>query len=399
MRDEGLLGLEVELLLLNENLEPISAFRRVSKLIPKTERGTRGLELGLTRVVKELYPSMIEINFKPFWDSEFDFFTSEIHSFLSKLWKDASEKGIYPCPIAVPPSLGKGHYIRPGETCAMHYHYSWRGGFLRRQDRLPYYHVYTMTYLILLPSTMSSGFLAEKPRAFLDDRYIMATALFPPVYIEEETYDFDYILAEMERMSAEFGTHHPYPQNPRLLDIAPLTKEEAYFMLSRKSTVEIRAFDVVPSLLIMRALWIIIAALGRFISKNVEAFRNVDRYVYRVIWLMRNRVLKHGFRATTIQISKSLLPHINGEPWPRFLYERMTIREALLWLIDSLGEYIDMLSETSSKVKEVIGKFKSFVEDGKTPAEKLLEYVGKPNWKKKFLEIFEWAFFNADFVP
>ena len=393
------MGLEVELLLLNENLEPISAFRRVSKLIPKTERGTRGLELGLTRVVKELYPSMLEINFKPFWDNEFDLFTAEIHGFLSKLWKDASERGIYPCPIAAPPSMGKEHHIRPGETCAMHYHYSWRGGFLRRQERLPYYHVYTMTYLILLPSTMSSGFIAGKPRAFLGDRYIMATALFPPAYIEEETYDFDNILAEMRRISTEFGTHHPYPYNPRLLDIAPLTKEEAYFMLSKKSTVEIRAFDVVPSLLIMRALWIIIAALGRFTAKNQEVLKNVDRSIYRAVWLMRNRVLKHGFKATTIPISRSLLPHIDGEPWPRFLYEKMSVRDALLWLIDYLGEYIDILSEASNRVKEVINKFRGFVADGKTPAEKLLEYVGKDDWKKKFLEIFEWAFLNVDFVP
>ena len=399
MRKQGLLGLEVELLLLDENLQPVDAFRKISKVLPRTERGPRGSELGLTRVVKELYPSILEINFRPYWDNEFDYFTEEIQGFLSKLWKNASEKGIYPCPIAVPPLVSKNRDLRPGETCAMHFHYSWGGGFLRREERLPYYNVYSMTYLIMLPASLSSGFAGGKTRAYLGDRYIIATALFPPVYIREESYDFDYILEEMERLSSEFGTHHPYPQNPRLLDIAPLTKEEAYFLLSRKSTVEIRAFDTVPSLLIIRALWIIIAALGRFAAENVSSFKNVDRTVFKNIWLLRSRVLKHGFRAQTIQVSKSLLPEVEGKPWPRYFYESMSVRDALLWLIDYLGEYIDILAETSHNIKPVIEKFKAFVKEGKTPAEKLLSYVGKPDWKKKFLEIFEWAFYDADFVP
>jgi len=399
MRREGLLGLEMELLLLNKDLEPIGMFRRISRLIPRTERGPRGSELGLTRVVKELYPSILEINFKPFWDSEFDYFTDEVQGFLSKLWRNASEKGVYPCPISVPLVIPRGSTVRPGETCAMHYHYSWGGGFLRREERLPYYNVYTMTYLIILPATLSSGYLANKKRVFLGDRYILAAALFPPVHIRDEEYDFDYILEEMRKISSEFGTHHPYPYNPRLLDIAPLTKEEAYFLLSRKSTVEIRAFDMVPSLLIVRAIWIIISALGRFIADHTDSFRNIDRSVFRAIWLMRYRVLKLGFKATTIQVSRSLLPVVDGEPWPRFLYESMSFKDALLWLIDNIGEYIDQLAESSRNIKYVIDKFKSFVSDGKTPAEKILEIVGKENWKKKLLEMFEWAVFNADFVP
>jgi len=398
MKKNGLLGFEMELLLLNDRLEPVDAFRKVSRVIPKSELGPRGSELGLTRVVKELYPSILEINFRPFWDNEFDYFTDEVHVFLSKLWKNASEMGIYPCPISLPPRVSSEEGIRPGETCAMHFHYSWRGGFLRREERLPYYNVYSMVYLILLPSTLSSGYLLKR-RAYLGDRYIMATALFPPVHIREEFYDFDYILEEMRRMSSELGTHHPYPYNPRLLDIAPLTKEEAYFLLSRKSTVEIRAFDVVPSLLIIRSLWILISAIGKFVSDNVDEFRYVDRSVFRSIWFMRNRVLKHGFNAKTITVSKSLLPQIKGEHWPRFLYEEMTVKDALLWLIDYLGEYIDMLSETSSNIIPVINKYRSFVRDGRTPAERLLEYVEKPDWHRKFIEIFEWALYDPDFVP
>jgi len=308
------------------------------------------------------------------------------------------EIGIYPCPIALPPIVPDKRGLRPGETCAMHFHYSWRGGFLRREERLPYYNVYSMVYLILSPCAASSGYLNRR-RSFLDDRYIMATALFPPVHIGEETYDFEYILEEMKRMSSELGIHHPYPYNPRLLDIAPLTKEEAYFMLSRKSTVEIRAFDTVPSLLIIRAIWLMISAIGRFVADNEDAFRHVDRSIFKSIWILRNRVIRHGFNAMTTTVSKSLLPKVKGEFWPRYMYESMSVKDALLWLIDYLGEYIDVLAETSSNIKIVMDKFKSFVKEGKTPAERLLQYIGEPNWEKKFIEIFEWALYDADFVP
>ncbi len=399
MKKQGLLGLEMELLLLNKELYPISAYRKVRRLIPPVERGIRGSKVGLTRMVKELYPSIIEINFRPYWDDEFDYFTTELQTCLSRIWKKSSEKGIYPAPIAAPLIVSGKQSLRPGETCAMHFHYSWGGGFLRREERLPYYNVFCMLYLVLLPATMSSGYIAGKRRSFLGGRYKIATALYPPVHIREDTFDFDSILDEMEKLSSEFGIHHAYPCNPRLLDIAPLTKEEAYFLLSRKSTVEIRAFDTVPSLLIIRALWILIAAIGRFISDHEEAFRDVDRTIFRSIWLMRNRVLKKGFNATTIPVSKGLLPKIGDEYWPRFLYENMTIKDALLWLIEYIGEYIDQLAETSQNIKHVIDRFKTFVSRGLTPSERILEIINQPNWKKRMLEIFEWAIYDIDFVP
>ena len=399
IEQKGLIGIEIEVLLMNKNLEPADAASWFIKRMPKETIGVRGFQIGLTRVVKELYPSMLEINFKPFWEDEFDHVTMELQNTLKKLWEIGSEAEIYPCLISAPPFIPKNREIRPGETCAIHFHYSWGGGFLRQVERIPYYNGFAMIYLLMLPITLSSGFVAGKKRSFLGCRFKLATALFPPVYLTEENFDFDYILSEMELMSAELGSHHSYPREPRLLDIAPLTKEEAYFLLSRKSTVEIRAFDTVPSLLLIRGLWILIAAMGRFITDHRDAFKKVERSVFRTLWFLRSRVIKHGFKATTIPISSALLPRVNGEPWPKFFQEPTPIRDALLQLIEDLKPYIELIGETSTAVKRTMDKLMEFIKEGQTPAEKLYRVYESPDWKKRLLEILEWAIYNLDFVP
>ncbi len=399
VEQRGLIGIEIEVLLLNKNMEPVDLARWFIKRMPRETIGIRGFQIGLTRVVKELYPSMLEINFRPFWEDEFDHVTAELQNTLKKLWEIGSKIDVYPCLIGAPPSIPPGREIRPGETCAVHFHYSWGGGFLRPVERIPYYNGFAIVYLLMLPITLSSGFLGNKKRAFLGDRFKLATALFPPVYITEENFDFDYILQEIELMSAELGSHHSYPRDPRLLDIAPLTKEEAYFLLSRKSTVEVRAFDTVPSLLLIRALWILIAAMGRFIHDHIDAFKKVERQVFKTLWFLRSRVIKRGFKATTIPISPALLPRIDGEPWPRSFLEPTPIKEALLQLIEDLKPYIEKLGETSTAVGRTMNKLIEFIRDGQTPAEKLYKVFEAANWKERLLEILEWAIYNLDFVP
>jgi len=379
-RDIGYIGAEIELVILNEEGYVVDGFRKIAANLPKKEKGLKHKMLEKSRIIHDIWESQPEVNVKPFWEMEFNKFHRELIRLLVDLWEAGIEAGYYVCLLPTPP---KGHidpilntfFPRDAETQALHYHYSKNGGFPDRRSRIPYYNAFVLTYPILTVATLTSFYFKGKMRKYLGARFHIATALHPPPYIDPKAeINHEYMLKEIEYMKRVIGCVHPVPENVRLFDISFLTKEEAYWLIPRKSTVELRSFDTVPSLLIIEALWLIIAAIGKKVIKNESKFYKLDREAFMAIWKLRERVIKQGFRAKIPKVDPEFLPKINNEPWPKYLYdpEINTVKDAFLWLMEDLKEEFEDMGYTRGLPRKVISRFTDFIKEGKTPSERIM---------------------------
>ncbi|MGQ4892188.1 MAG: hypothetical protein ACP6IP_06830 [Candidatus Njordarchaeia archaeon] len=406
-RNKGYIGTEIELLILNEEGKVVDAFKEIAKKLPRRELGRKHVNIELSRVTHDVWGSQPEVNIMPFWEDQFEEFQKEIGSLMVDLYETAKRLGYRICLLPLPPS---GHldpmvdkiYPRDAETQSVHYHYSKDGGFPDRISRLPYYNAFVLTYAILLPTTLTSFYGFGKERNYLGARFHLGTALFPPPYIElNKQVDHEYMYKEIQVMRKEMGLLHPVPGNIRLFDVSFLTKEEAYWLIPRKSTVEMRPFDVVPSLLIIQALWMMIAAIGKKVIKHENSFLDVGKEAFRVIWRFRQRVIKRGFRARIPKVDPRNLPVIGDERWPRYLYDReiLNARDALLWLINDLEPEFEEMGYNSGLARRVLQEFKKFVAEGLTPSERIKNRCREGDIVKCLLDICEEAVFDPFFVP
>ncbi len=406
-REIGYIGMEIETIILNDEGNVVDAFREIVKKLPKRERGRKHINIERSRVIHDIWGSQPEINVMPFWEHQFEEFHRELSSLLIDLYEAGRSLGYHVCLLPLPP---KGHsdplinkiHPRDAETQSIHFHYSKGGGFPDRPSRLPYYNAFVLTYLVILPTTLSSFYGFGKTRKHLGARYNLATALYPPPYIDiNKVIDYSYMLKEIEAMTKELGLVHPLPENIRLFDVSFLTKEEAYWLVPRKSTVELRPFDTVPSILIMEAIWLLIAAIGKKVIKNEAAFVKVKRDAFRTLWRLRQRVVKFGFKAKIPKVDPEVLPVIDGERWPRFLYddEAIYVKDGLMWLLDDLKNELEEIGAYYGTAKQVLSRFESFVREGRTPSERLMKKLKGKDKVKGLLEVCRRAVLDPFYVP
>ena len=407
-RGRGYIGTEIELIILNRDGFVVDAYRKILSYIPKRERGRRHRDIERSRITHDVWDSQPELNIKPFWENQFEGFHKELVKLISDVWEAGRDAGLYVCLLPTPP---RGHedstlnrfFPRDAETQAIHYHYSKNGGFPDKFSRIPYYNAFVLTYPILMASTLTSFYALGKIRKFLGARFNQATALYPPPYIDPRAeINHEYMLRELNYMRKVIGCIHPVPENIRLFDISFLTKEEAYWLIPRKSTVELRPFDTVPSLLIIQALWLLVAAIGKKVIKYEEEFYKVKKKAFIAIWKLRQRVAKKGFKARLPHVDPNILPKINGVAWPKYLYseEIQDVGDALIWLINDLSQELDEMGYDSGLAKKVLAKFKHFVKDKETPAERILREVkSRDELAKKLIEICERAANDPFFIP
>jgi len=406
-KDKGYIGTEIEAILLDDEGKVVDQFKVVSKKIPKKERGRRHIDIEKSRVTHDVWFSQPEINVRPFWEDQFDDFYQELSHLVIDLYEAAKSSGYQLCLLPIPPLPHRDPMIRESqprdaETQSIHYHYSVGGGFPDKFSRLPFYNAFVLTYLLLAPATFTSFYAYGKRRNYLSTRFNLATAVYPPPYLDpNSTLDHNYILKEINEIQSEIGLVHPVPENVRLFDISFLTKEEAYWLIPRKSTVELRPFDTVPSLLIIEALWLMVAAIGKKVISNKNSFIKIHKDVFRVIWRLRSRVIKDGFRAPLPKIEKEKLPTIDDEKWPRYLYDNEigNVREAMLWLMDDLQPELDQITETSTMAKAVLSKFKSFIKEGLTPVERILIRFKGKDITRALIQVNEEAIYDPFYIP
>lgn len=406
-KNMGYIGVEIEVILLNGEGKVVDGFREIAKKLPKREKGKKHIDIETSRVTHDVWESQPEINIMPFWEDEFDSFYKELSSLIIDLYEIGESVGYKTCLLPLPPNGHSDPLIdaiqpRDAETQSIHYHYSKGGGFPDKSTRLPYYNAFVLTYSILMASTLTSFYGFGTIRNLLGARFYLGTAIYPPPYIDpSKEPDYTYMLKELEYMKKDLGLVHPVPENIRLFDVSFLTKEEAYWLIPRKSTVELRPFDTVPSLLIIEALWLLVAAIGRKVIDNEKAFINVRRDAFKAVWRLRNRVIKKGFKATLPKIDKENLPIIGDEHWPKFLYDDETenVRDAFLWLLDDLDKELTLITKNSSLAGEVLYKFRKFVKEGLTPGERILKRSQGGDIVKALLKVCDEAVYDPFYIP
>ncbi len=406
-KDMGYIGTEIEVIILNGEGKVVDAFREIARKLPRREIGKKHIDIETSRVTHDVWESQPEINIMPFWEDEFDEFYKELSSLIIDLYEIGESLGYKICLLPLPPNGHSDPLIdqiqpRDAETQSIHYHYSKGGGFPDKRSRLPYYNAFVLTYPILMAATLTSNFGFGIFRNYLGSRFYLGTAIYPPPFIEaNKEPDYNYMLKELEFMRRDLGLIHPVPDNIRLFDISFLTKEEAYWLIPQKSTVELRPFDTVPSLLIIEAMWLIIAAIGKKVMDHERAFLNVNRDAFRVIWRLRSRVIKKGFNAKIPKTEKENLPKIGEERWPKFLYddEITTVKDAFLWLLDDLEEPLSKITKKSTLAGEVLFKFRKFVKDGLTPGERIAKRSKDKDFVKTLLEVCDETIYDPFYVP